>query len=227
VSTALLLSGPAVALTWTVVAVVVSGLGLRTGRITLNSHAAVYVVAAAAASGLLAAASAALAAPAGAAWPAMGRVAVAVLMGAAACWAIPMSPAAALSPIGRMPRLAIAIVLVWSAAGWLVGLVAAALLHAPNPGLDAGALATVRTSVLAAAALALAWAGRSARWRESGWLLYPVLALGGLKLLVEDLPRSQPATLFIALAAYGGALIVAPRLARARSSGVPHYNAPT
>ena len=227
VSTALLLSGPAVALTWAVVAVVVSGLGLRTGRITLNSHAAVYVVAAAAASGLLAAASAALAAPAGAAWPAMGRVAVAVLMGAAACWAIPMSPAAASSPIGRIPRLAIASVLVWSAAGWLVGLVAAALPHAPNPGLDAGALATVRTSVLAAAALALAWAGRSARWRESGWLLYPVLALGGLKLLVEDLPRSQPATLFIALAAYGGALIVAPRVARARSSGVPHHEAPT
>jgi hypothetical protein len=227
VSTALLLSGPAVASTWTVVAIVVAGLALRTGRTTLNSHAAVYVVAAAAASGLLAAASAALAAPAGAAWPPIGPTALAALVGAAACWAIPMSPAGASSPIGRMPRLAIAIVLVWSAAGWLVGVLVSALPHATIPGVDAGALATVRTSVLAAGALALAWAGRSERFRESGWLLYPVLAVGALKLLVEDLPRSQPATLFIALAAYGGALIVAPRLARARSSGVPHHEAPT
>jgi hypothetical protein len=46
-----------------------------------------------------------------------------------------------------------------------------------------------------------------------------VLAAGGLKLLVEDLPRSRPATLFIALALYGGALIVAPRLA-SRSTSV-------
>jgi hypothetical protein len=226
-STALLLSGPAVALTWTAVAIVVTGLALRTGRTTLNSHAAVYVVAAAAASGLLAAAGAALAAPGGAAWPAMGPIAVAVLLGAAACWAIPMSPAAASSSIGRMPRLAIAIVLVWSAAGWLVDLVAAALPHPANLGIDAGALATVRTGVLAAAALALAWTGRSERFRESGWLLYPVLAAGGLKLLVEDLPRSRPATLFIALAAYGGALIIAPRLARSRSSNVAPHEAPT
>lgn len=227
VSTALLLSGAAVALTWTLVAVSVTGLALRTGRTTLNSHAAVYVMAAAAASGLLTSASAALAAPAVAAWPSMPPLAIAVLAGTAACWMIPMSPAAASSSLGRTPRLAIAIVLAWSAAGWLVAVLAAALPHAKSLGADAGILATVRTSVLAAAALALAWAGRSDRFRESGWLLYPVLAAGGLKLLVEDLPRSQPATLFIALAAYGGALIVAPRLARTRSSGMSHQEAPT
>ncbi|HEY5113807.1 MAG TPA: hypothetical protein VIJ45_06825, partial [Coriobacteriia bacterium] len=87
---------------------------------------------------------------------------------------------------------------------------------APGHGADAGVVATVRTSVLAAAALALAWAGRYRRFREAAWLLYPVLVVGGLKLLVEDLPRSRPATLFIALALYGGALIVAPRLGRVR-----------
>jgi len=157
----------------------------------------------------------------------MAPIAVSVLIGVAACWVIPMSPDAVSSPLGRVPRLAIASVLVWSTAGWLVTVLAAALPHATNRGIDAGALATVRTSVLAAAALALASAGRSERFRESGWLLYPVLAAGGLKLLVEDLPRSQPATLFIALAAYGGALIVAPRLARARTSDVPHHGAPT
>ena len=81
-------------------------------------------------------------------------------------------------------------------------------------------------AALAAAALALAWAGRSERFRESAWLVYPVLAAGGLKLLAEDLPRSRPATLFIALALYGGALIIAPRLLRTGTSA-PRHATPT
>jgi hypothetical protein len=41
-----------------------------------------------------------------------------------------------------------------------------------------------------------------------------VLVAGGLKLVIEDFRLSRPATLFIALALYGVALIAAPRLAR-------------
>ena len=37
---------------------------------------------------------------------------------------------------------------------------------------------------------------------------------GGVKLAVEDLPHSKPATLFVALAFYGAALIAASRLNR-------------
>jgi hypothetical protein len=148
----------------------------------------------------------------------MSPAALVVLAGAFACWAIPMSRRAGTSVVGRVPRLLITMVLVWSAGGWLIGAIAAALPGAPGHTADAGVIATVRTSVLAAAALALAWAGRSERFRESSWLLYPVLAAGGLKLLIEDLPRSRPATLFIALALYGGALIVAPRLGRTTNS---------
>jgi hypothetical protein len=138
-----------------------------------------------------------------------------VLFGAAACWLMPLASAAGAAPLGRIPRLAIAITLAWSAAGSLVAVIAAALPHATTLAVDAGVLATVRTSVLAGAAMAVAWAGRSERFRETGWLLYPLLAAGGFKLVVEDLPRSQPSTLFIALAVYGGALIAAPRLNRA------------
>jgi hypothetical protein len=156
----------------------------------------------------------------------MSPVSLVVLSGAAVCWAIPMSRAAGTSFVGRVPRLVITIVLVWSAGGWLIGVIAAALPGAPGHG-DAGVIATVRTSVLAAAALALAWAGRSERFRESGWLLYPLLAVGGLKLLAEDLPRSRPATLFIALALYGGALIVAPRMSRTGASRAPRRPTPT
>ena len=213
VSTALLLTRAPLALAWSALAVAASWLALRTGRITLTSHAAVYVLAAASASGLLSAAAAALTGPAGARWPPMSPLAFVVLAALAACLVIPPPFAAGMSTADRMPRLAITIAFAWSAAASLVGPLAAAL-----PGaIDAGVLATIRTSVLATAALVLAWAGRHERFRESGWLLYPVLAAGGMKLLVEDLPRSRPATLFIALALYGGALILAPRLTAARS----------
>jgi hypothetical protein len=68
--------------------------------------------------------------------------------------------------------------------------------------------------VLATAALLLAWFGRFDRVQESTHLVYPVLVAGGLKLVAEDFRHSRPSTLFIALALYGTALIVAPRLIR-------------
>ena len=214
VSMALMLSGPTLSLTWAALGVLTTWLALRTHQIALDSHAAVYVFAAASASGLLTAATAALVGPADVPWPPMSPTALIVLAGTAVCWAIPMSRTAGASTIGRVPLLLITIVLVWSVGGWLTGIVERALSSAQGHAAGAGVIATVRTSVLAGAALALAWVGRFERFRESAWLLYPVLAAGGLKLLVEDLPRSRPATLFIALAVYGAALIVAPRLGR-------------
>jgi hypothetical protein len=76
--------------------------------------------------------------------------------------------------------------------------------------------------VLAATAFALAWVGARTRLREAAWLVYPMLGAGALKLLVEDFPRSGAASLFVALAAYGGAMIAAPRLLRAQAGSVPN-----
>jgi hypothetical protein len=227
VSTSLLLASAPLTLAWSALAVAASWLALRTGRVTLDSHAAVYGVAAASVSGLLSTAGAALVGPAGAQWPRLSLLALVVLMSLAACLIVPPPPGAQLSTVRRVPRLAITIALAWSAAGAIVVALSAALPHGAAASIDAGVLATVRSSVLAAAALALAWGGQTGRFRESGWLLYPVLAAGGLKLLVEDLPRSRPATLFIALALYGGALILAPRLGRARHARAPHHEAST
>jgi hypothetical protein len=42
----------------------------------------------------------------------------------------------------------------------------------------------------------------------------PLLVLGGVKLLGEDLRHGRPATVFASLVLYGIALIVAPRLVR-------------
>lgn len=224
VSLALLLSDATAALTWTALGVLATWLALRTSRITLNTHAAVYLLAAASASGLAGAATAALVGAPDASWPPIAPAALAVLAGAAACWAIPSGRDSATSVLAHVPRLFVTILLVWSAGGWLISLIAPAL-----PGVaghpDAGILATIRTSVLAAAALALAWAGRFERFQESAWLLYPTLGIGGLKLLVEDLPRSRPATLFVALALFGGALIIAPRMSKGAGIAAPRTRA--
>jgi hypothetical protein len=80
--------------------------------------------------------------------------------------------------------------------------------------IDSGALATFRTAVLAGAGLGAAALSRFPIFAPVAWLVYPVLAAGGVKLVFDDFPHSAAATLFAALAMYGVALIVAPRLAR-------------
>ena len=81
----------------------------------------------------------------------------------------------------------------------------------------AGALTTIRTITLAVAAVALAAAGRSTRFLELGWFVYPVLLIGGIKLAMDDVPHSTPAMLVLAFGVYGAALILAPRIVRRTS----------
>jgi hypothetical protein len=104
-----------------------------------------------------------------------------------------------------------------SAAGALAGWVAG-WLGPPGAAADLGVIGTGRTAVLAAGAILAAWAGRREAGREAGWLAWPVVALLGLKLLLEDFQRGRPATLFLSLAFAGAALILVPRL-RASAAG--------
>ncbi|MFN8011937.1 MAG: hypothetical protein U0P81_11095 [Holophagaceae bacterium] len=85
---------------------------------------------------------------------------------------------------------------------------------------EPAAMAVTRTAVLTAAALLLAGLGRVAPGSEAAWLVYPVLGLAGLKLLVEDFAKGRPLTLFLALGLLGVALVLAPRLLRARRAPV-------
>ena len=78
----------------------------------------------------------------------------------------------------------------------------------------AGSIATLKSLVLAGSTVCLAWTRGAAGLVELSRLTYPLLIAGGLKILVEDLLTSRPATLVVALAAYGAALILAPRLLR-------------
>jgi hypothetical protein len=214
VSSRLLLGDAALAAVCAALALVSTWGARQVDRVSLAIHGAIYVIVAAAVSGLLTSAGYALVGSAGSAWNPLSTPAALALVTSAACWAL---PAADDRPYARLPRLVIAIVFVWSAGGSLVAVLTPVVSGVPGAGADAGVVATVRTTVLAAAAVSLAWLARYRRFRESTWLLYPVLVAGGLKLLAEDLPRSRPSTLFIAFALYGGALIAAPRLVHRRA----------
>jgi hypothetical protein len=204
----LVLAGLAVLTTW---------LARRFGRRALTVHGAVYCAGAVGGSGLLAAAVTALAGPSQAQWPALAPAAWAALAAVAACLAVPRPSTGTESPaFAHSPRLLIALLAAIGAGGALVVTLGPALAGSPP---DAGTLATVRTAVVAGAAVLLAACARTDRFAELGWLTYPVLLTGAAKLLVEDFRHSRPATLFLALALYGAALVVAPRLMKGGARG--------
>lgn len=216
--TAVLLSPPVLAAVWAVLAVLTTWWGQRFSRVSLTWHGAIYAVAAAFVTGLLASSLAALVAPAGQAWPAFSPAAWVVLVAVAICALIPFPTVeSGQAALPRSPRVIVDVVLLIAVSGALVH--ALAPLVGAQARTAAGRVATLRTAVLSAGGVALAVAGSRPSFVEFGWLLYPVLALGGLKLLTEDLRVSTAGTLFLALACLGAALILAPRLLRtARSS---------
>jgi len=83
---------------------------------------------------------------------------------------------------------------------------------------DAGLLAAVRTGVLSALAILLAWGGRRVPVLELRWLVYPLLIITALKFLFEDLAVGRPLTLFLGFICYGVTLMLAPRLLKGSPS---------
>jgi hypothetical protein len=144
-------------------------------------------------------------------WPTVTQVQVVALSIALACFIWNVRPGlAAAWPLAaaRLILAAMLVVIVASAMAIAAGFVA---LGTPP---DAGAFATTKSIVIASLAVALAAAGRARPLADLARLSYPLLVIGGLKIVVEDFPRSRPATLFLALACYGIALIAAPRIMR-------------
>jgi len=198
-----------------VLAVTAVGMWSRTGRLYLLLHGAAYVVAASVASQALRYGAWALAASPVGPWllPSAAML-VMLVAGALSAWFAAARPDPDGGALASGLRLIIVVALVWVACGAVTGVLAPAAAGLANRSVDLGALATLRTGVLAVAALAIAWAGRQARFREWTWLVYPLLVVIGLKMVAQDFKFSRPATLFIALALYGAALIIAPRLRR-------------
>jgi hypothetical protein len=212
---ALVLRGPALPLAWAGLALVAGGLARRYRRRTLAAHAAVYAVAAALASGLLAHAFEASFSSPASPWSPATLPAALVLLALAATAALTAGATTRSAAAERVPQLLLVAVVACAASGLAVAALVPPLAGAP-PGASPGAVATIRTAVWVAGALVLGLLGRRDAWREASWLVYPALAATGLKILLEDLPRSRPATLFVAFALYGVALLAA---ARARQRG--------
>jgi len=98
-----------------------------------------------------------------------------------------------------------------SAAAAGIGAVAVASIVRIAP--PSRALPTLRMAILSATVVVLAALARG-RARDFRYLAYAALALGALKLLLDDLPHGTPAGRFAAFALYGLALLGAPSLLR-------------
>ena len=77
--------------------------------------------------------------------------------------------------------------------------------------LAASHLSMIRTIIICVVALALGLASRR-RHIELRWIAYAAVALGTLKLLLEDLRFGNPASLVVSFVFYGLILILLPRL---------------
>jgi len=201
----ILLPAGSLALLLAPLGLVCAALGRRFVKVSLLVHGAVYLAAAAAASGLLAATWRAFLAP-GPAWPLPAFLTLAAL--AAGHLALLARRAPGPAPWGlRLPCFAMG-------ALSLLGL--AALLITAAPAMSPGALAALRTAVLATAAVAAGALGRWLPEGDLGWMVHPLLGAAAVKLLLQDLPQGRPLTLTLALACFGAALLAAPRFARKR-----------
>ncbi len=191
--------------------------GRRFGRMTLRVHSALYLAAGALETGLAVACARAVAGQATDGLPALAWVAA---LAAAAGWTVlATDPGAPRSGGGRAPQLLLALLVVFALGkAAQVGLWAAL---GPRLTADPGVAAVLRTAVLAALALGLAAAARRGSWPELGWLVYPLVALGGVKLLLQDLREGRPATHVLSLAIYGAVLVLAPRLVKRVDSARP------
>ncbi|MBI3684297.1 MAG: hypothetical protein HY235_28315 [Acidobacteria bacterium] len=193
---ALLWSGLALAATWT---------GISAERKTLRFHGAAYLLLAAGASSWASLTTMALFGDRVSLWPPPMALLL-IMMTAGLAYAVfgrSKQPAEE-SILERLTLLAIAAPLLASLAA-----VASLALLRLLPG-----AATGRTTLLIGTAVLVAWAGTRTNRRELVWLHYAFMALAAWRLLMSDFQRSHPALLAVSLLAYGGALVLLPRILR-------------
>jgi hypothetical protein len=100
-------------------------------------------------------------------------------------------------------------IVAFTIAGW--GVSASVRIAAGRVSLAASHLSMIRTIIICVVALALGLASRR-RHIELRWIAYAAVALGTLKLLLEDLRFGNPASLVVSFVFYGLILILLPRL---------------
>jgi hypothetical protein len=207
--------GASIGAVFAVLAALAAFLWARFGRLYMLLHAAAYLVAAGIVSGAFAYGVRTIVAADEGAWLLPDAVLVLMLVSSALSAAFASKrPTSEDGEFSVGLRFIVILVCAWTVGGVLIGYVAPVAGRMADGSVDPGVLATARTAVLSLSTILIAWMGRHARLREWGWLVYPLLVGIGFKLMTQDFKQSRPATLFIALALFGAALIVAPRLRR-------------
>ena len=213
--TALALPVSATTPVWSALAALMAWASGRFGRVALSLQCTFLLLVAGAFSGLFAAGSYAFIGDIAAAWPQFNAVHVVVAVATVACLFIPVAHYSdRWGVMAGAPQLIVLALSVWEVGGLMVAYSAPLVAQAGTESADPAVIAALRTAVLAAASVTLALSSRFSRWPEARWLVYPVLLLVGVKLVFEDFPNGEPATLFVALALVGSALLLVARLLR-------------
>jgi len=212
---AMVMTSSTVAVTWSLLAVLMAFFSGRYGRVTLNLQCTLLLLAAAVGSGVIAAGYQALTGAGTEVWPTVGGSNLIVAIATVACLLIPVAQRSKRwGVLAGLPQLTVLALSTWVVGGLIVAFLAPAIAGVPGAAANLGALAALRTAVLTISAVTLALSSRHDRWPEARWLAYPVLALVGIKLILEDFPNGRPLTMLIALALVGGALILVAKLQR-------------
>jgi len=200
------LVGSASAVVWAVLALVAAAAGSHWDRVTLRAHAAVLLGAAWMASGVAAEAAGDLSGRAG-----FDAMPSAIAMIVAVLTVITTSVvlfARKLTTSGWAQRLPLTAMLVMTGMVLAATLVSVVALVAPSSAMWMGTVALSSMTIVSAVV--------ASRWgvREAGWVVYPLLALTGLRVVLTDLASGRTVVFVIALAAYGAALIASPKILR-------------
>jgi len=213
IGSALILPSNAAAGLWALMALTMAWSSGRTGRVTVSLQCTFLLLAAGVTSGILATGLQALAGDASAAWPALVPWHLGIALTTVACLFLPVAQhSERWGVLAGLPQLIVLALSVWEVGGLMVLILAPILAGAAGPEPNLAVLAALRTAVLSASSVTLALSSRHRRWPEARWLAYPVLILVGIKLFLEDFPNGQPATLFVALAFVGSALLLVTKL---------------
>lgn len=220
--TALVLSGPWLHFLWAGLGVAAAITGGMFDRWTLRLHCTAYLFGAALVSGFAALVFEVFAARRVPAWGDLSSAILIVWILAVACYLLLVFAQRSREVSGwrRVPRILVA-TLAMSGLGVLVVIALCVWSAGIVPGPEGAVLAVVRTAVLSAVTVLLAALGRRPLLVEMSWLVNPLLVVIGLKLLLEDLRRGTPVSLFCGFTCYGIALIVAPRLRPDRTGAEP------
>ena len=205
-----LLSRPLAALLWSALALATAAAATRWRRPALAVHSTVYLSAAAISSGL-----------AGWLWTismASPLPPGALAIVAALCGAVTYAVMAGQEPRDRRVQIGAALgasLALLTLGGGLVFLAAIALDIGSRP----VTLAILRSGVLALMTVGLAAVAARLKRQEIIWIAWALLAVGAVKILVQDVPSGRPGVIALSLVFYGLSLTLAPQFLR--PSAVP------